>query len=144
MIDKSGTWWKGEDAADLHQFITEFTADGYPASRITTSQCGGCGGSEFSLEADDDEGCAQRQCAACGLAAFIGDSEEYWEDAEPYQVTCPCGGERFQVSVGFAFRDDGDVRWIYVGGRCVACGVLGVYVDWKIDYSPTDHLLTAV
>jgi hypothetical protein len=33
------------------------------------------------------------------------------------------------------------VKWITVGTRCAACGVLGSPVDWKIDYGPTDHLL---
>jgi hypothetical protein len=56
---------------------------------------------------------------------------------------CPCGDEAFEVGVAFSLREDGDVRWITVGGLCVACGVLGAYADWKIDYSPTDHLLTA-
>ena len=50
----------------------------------------------------------------------------------------------FGIGVAFSLRDDGDVRWITVGGRCVACGGLGAYTDWKIDYSPTNHLLTAV
>lgn len=48
----------------------------------------------------------------------------------------------FTVGVGFALRDDGDVRWISIGLLCVQDGTLGVYADWKIDYSPTDHLLS--
>jgi hypothetical protein len=34
------------------------------------------------------------------------------------------------------------VRWISLGLRCVQDGTLGVYADWKVDYSPTGHLLT--
>lgn len=145
MIDRSGKWWRGDDSGDLGEYLGQFSAAaGYPATRITASRCSGCGGAEFSVELDADDGGAQRRCTACGAVAFIGDSAEHWGDAEPAQAACPCGGERFEVCVGFALRDDGDVRWIYVAARCTACGILGVYADWKIDYSPTDHLLTAV
>jgi hypothetical protein len=27
-------------------------------------------------------------------------------------------------------------KWITVGARCASCGMLGAYVDWKIDYAP--------
>jgi hypothetical protein len=77
---------------------------------------------------------------ACGTAAFIGDSDEYWGDAEPEPVQCHCGGDAFELAVGFSFRADEEVRWITVGARCVACGALSSPVDWKIDYAPTDHL----
>ncbi len=144
LIDRSGQWWKGEDFGDLTQYLNEFTAENYPADRIGRSVCGACGGTGFRLSFDDEEGGAQRTCVACGASAFLGDSEEYWDDAEPDDAECPCGGEQFEVGVAFSLRDDGDVRWITVGGRCVACGVLGVYTDWKIDYSPTGHLFAAV
>jgi hypothetical protein len=65
-------------------------------------------------------------------------------DADPGDAACPCGGEIFNVAVGFALRDDGDVRWVYVGLRCTKDGILGVYADWKIDFSPTVHLLDRV
>ncbi|MFR9780329.1 hypothetical protein ACL02O_30285 [Micromonospora sp. MS34] len=68
-------------------------------------------------------------------------SADYWQDADPDECVCPCGGEAFQVAVGFALRADGEVRWVSIGMRCTRDGVLGVYADWKIDYSPTDHLL---
>jgi hypothetical protein len=41
-------------------------------------------------------------------------------------------------------RDNGDVRWITVGERCLACGILGAAIDWKVDYSPTDHLFALI
>jgi hypothetical protein len=34
------------------------------------------------------------------------------------------------------------VRWVSLGLRCVQDGTLAVYADWKIDYSPTGHLLS--
>ncbi len=98
----------------------------------------------FTLEADSDEGGARRTCTSCRLVRFIADSADYWEDAEPEEVQCPCGEDTFEPGVAFALRANGDVRWITVGVRCVACAVLGAPVVWKIDYSPTDHLMTAV
>lgn len=144
LIDRSGQWWKGEDFGDLTQYLNEYTAANYPAGRIERAVCGACGGTEFRLSLDDEVGCAQRSCVACDASAFLGDSEEYWDDADPDDAACPCSGEQFGVGVALSLRDDGDVRWITVGGRCAACGVLGVYTDWKIDYSPTDHLFAAV
>ncbi len=144
MIDRSGTWWRGSEAADLVEFIEAYTAGSYPAGRIERSVCRPCGGATFHLLLDDEEGVARRTCAACGDEAFIGDSAEHWDDAEVGEAACPCGEEIFDLAVGFSLRTDGDIRWLTVAARCVACGVLGAYVDWKIDYSPTDHLFAAI
>ena len=38
-------------------------------------------------------------------------------------------------------RADGEIRWVSVGLRCGSDGLLGVYTDWKIDYSPSRQLL---
>ena len=143
MIDTSGTWWTGEDFADLVEYLRLLTEDGYPVRRVLEPQCS-CGGRKFTLYRDATEGVARRTCAACGAKAFIGDSAESWEDARPRRVRCPCGSTTAQLGIGFSLRDDGDIRWITIGQRCVECGILGVYVDWKIDYSPTDHLFDSI
>lgn len=57
---------------------------------------------------------------------------------------CPCGVKLFELAVAFSHRDDGTVKWITVGRRCVDCGILGAAVDWKIDYFPTAHLYDQV
>ena len=144
MIDKSGKYWKGEGFDDLADFVRQFTGKQYPAERVIHSTCSSCGKSAFTLKLDGEEGCAERRCVECGQTAFIGDSEEFWSDAQPGDAACPCGHGIFEIGVGFALHPDGDVRWNTVGGRCTTCGILGVYVDWKIDYSPTEHLLSAV
>lgn len=144
VIDKSGQWWKGEDFNDLSEFITAYSAQNYPTQRVVQSRCESCGSTRLRLRFDDDEGGAESTCVECGAVRLLLDSEEYWEDADPADASCPCGGEEFEVGVGFSLRDDGDVRWVYIGGRCTSCGVLGVFADWKIDYAPTDHLLTNV
>ena len=140
-IDKSGEWWKGTEFGDIDEYLRDITADGYPADEIIQSVCT-CGQTVFQLEVDDTEGCARRTCAACGTQTLICDSEEFWDEAESVEVVCPCRGLRFEVGVAFSKYEGGDVRWITIGRRCVECGVLGSPVDWKIDYGPTDHLLS--
>lgn len=143
MIDTSGEWWKGEDAADLAEYLVEYQAEGYPVDRVAESVCGSCGGQLFRLTINSlSEDGAQRTCVRCGGSAFIADSEEYWEDDEVRQVLCPCGANTFEVAVGFALRESGeDVKWISVGTRCVVDGVLGSPVDWKISYGLSLQLL---
>lgn len=68
------------------------------------------------------------------------DSADVADDAEPEEAVCPCGGEVFDVAVGSALRDEGDVRWVSVGLRCRLDGVLGCYGDWKINHGPTDEI----
>lgn len=139
-IDTSGKWWKGEDFADLTEYLRSYCEDPYPADLIVQSVCS-CGHAVFRLQGDREEGCARRICAACKAAAFICDSGEYWDEAEPIPLSCvECRGRQFEVGVAFSKRADGDIRWITIGERCVRCGVLGSFMDWKIDYGPTDHL----
>ncbi|MFJ3576056.1 hypothetical protein [Streptomyces rubiginosohelvolus] len=71
-----------------------------------------------------------------------GTSKEYWEDDEPGAAGCFCGSEEFEAAVAFSLGDGGSIRWVTVGLRCIKDGFCGVYADWKIDYGPTDHLLT--
>ncbi|MDP9371333.1 MAG: hypothetical protein M3Q65_02525 [Chloroflexota bacterium] len=140
-IDTSGKWWKGEDFSDLVEYIRLLTAEGYPADRVVQSVCT-CGDTAFRLLVDQEEGCAQRTCATCGEVAFICDSAEYWEDAKPKKVHCPRKHDVGEVAVGFSLREDGEVKWVTIGRRCITCGILGSPVDWKINYGPSGHLLT--
>ncbi len=139
-IDKTGTYWRGTEAADLDEYIAAFEAGGHPVARAVHSRCAECGGTAFGLWVDDTEGYADRRCIACGRVTRLLDSDDVGDDAEPEECACPCGREAFELAVGYALRDDGDIRWVSVGARCTADGTLGVYADWKIDYSPTDHL----
>ena len=112
--------------------------------RIVPAVCDRCGGRVFCVLVDDVEGAAERVCAGCGDRAFVADSEEFWEDADPGEAGCPCGSEEFETAVAFSLADDGSVRWVTVGLRCRQDGAVGVYADWKIDYGPTDHLFGMV
>jgi hypothetical protein len=142
-IDRSGTFWTGSERADIAEYLRALTADSYPADRVIHATCA-CGNARFRLSVDADEGCAQRTCTSCKQKHLICDSAESWADASAKPVKCPCGGKEFDVAVAFSHRDDGSLRWITVGERCTACGVLGAAVDWKIDYEPTHHLYEAV
>jgi hypothetical protein len=130
---------------DLDAFLRDSTADGYPATEIRFAKCG-CGADVFAVAIDDNEGAASRTCVACKQNHLLCDSAEYWEDAEPEECACPCAGESFNLAVGFALTQDGsgDVRWIHIGLRCVLCGELGLYGDWKIDYGPSAQLMDQV
>ncbi|MEV6602412.1 hypothetical protein AB0M36_37025 [Actinoplanes sp. NPDC051346] len=140
-LDKSGKLWRGEDFADLAECVRDFKAGGYPVTTVVESRCGECDGRSFQVNIDEEEA-TQRVCLACGSVAFIGDSAEHWSEDESDSCACPCGGEEFAVAVGYALFDDGEVRWISVGLRCLKDNVLGVYADTKIDYSPSRHLLS--
>jgi hypothetical protein len=143
-IDRSGKWWKGSEADDLKEYLTAFTEDGSGIDKFRLAKCT-CGAIDFNVRADRTEGVAMRICNACGLEHFICDSSEIWEAAKPRQIKCPCKANVFNVAVGFSMlKGTKDVRWIYVGIRCVKCGVLGCCVDWKIDYSPSVQLISQV
>ncbi|WP_405849556.1 hypothetical protein OG211_20510 [Streptomyces niveus] len=134
-------------SAELAVFLREVEVDDRRPVKIAPCVCEGCGGRVFLFLVNASG--AERRCSACGSRAFIADSEEYWneeswEGDEPGEAGCPCGSEEFEAAVAFSLGSDGLVRWVTVGLRCVEDGFCGIYADWKIDYGPTDHLLTMV
>lgn len=144
-IDRSGQWRTGDEPSDLDEYVAAFSADNYPARKVVHASCSSCGADAFAVALDENEGCAVRTCAACGDVKAFLDSAEYMDDATLEGAECPCGGGTFNTAVGFAFYEDSnDVRWLYLALRCLQDGVLGVYADWKIDYSPSEHLLGSV
>ncbi len=145
-IDKSGAWWTGSDPADITEYLKEFAAGGYEVRDVRSlGVCAGCGSSAgYRLRVDDEQGVAERTCAGCELVTLMLDSAEFIDEAELEGVACPCGGEVFDVAVGFAFTAHSQVKWVSVGLRCKLDGVLGCYADWKIDYEPAGHLLDSV
>lgn len=143
-IDKSGKWWRGSDASDIDEYLFAYTADGHPVTRVVHARCSECGGGTFSLRVDADEGCAERSCVACGVKVLMLDSADALEDADMTKLRCRPGHTAFNLAVGFAYRDDGDIRWVCLGCRCVTDGILGAVAEWKIDYTPSGHLLSAV
>jgi hypothetical protein len=144
-INTSGKWWIGNEPVDIREFLKAYASQGYKVDEFRLARCD-CSSEVFYLDADGTEGAAKRQCVKCGAEHFICDSEEYWEETGPERCTCvECGGESVNVGVGFSlYKDAEDVRWLYVGVRCVACGILGCFADWKVAYGPSHHLLNSV
>jgi nitrite reductase/ring-hydroxylating ferredoxin subunit len=143
-IDRSGPLWRGNEATDIDAYLGELQPGGYPPARIVHALCARDGGSIFAVRVDGEEGYAERLCPACNEAVAMLDSGEFAEDANPEPVICPCGGDQFEVAVGFALRENGDILWVSLGLRCTRDGVLGSPADWHIDYGPTDHLFAQV
>lgn len=143
-IDRSGTWWKGSEAADLDEYLTGLSAAEYPVTRLVHATCEQCGGDTFRIWVDDPEECARRSCVKCGEAEYMLDSDEMAQDASLAPVVCPCGGTTYQVAAGFATRPNGDPHWVYIGLRCDTDGTLGAPADWSIDHAPMDRLFATV
>lgn len=122
-IDKSGERWIGSGPDDICEYLKAYTADGYQVGEFRSAKCS-CGGDQFRLAADDDEG-----------------RQEYWADAAPEQWKClECYSTSANIGVGFSFYEDGEIRWLYVGEGCARCGILGCFAGWKVAYSLSRHL----
>jgi hypothetical protein len=142
-VDKTGKWWTGDQPSDVREYLEAYSSEGYKVDEFRQSKCQ-CGSEHFLLWADDDEGCAKRQCESCKRQHFICDSEEFWEDVKPTQWKCIECKPRIKVcnvGVGFSLYEDGEIRWLYVGVRCATCGVLGSFAGWKIAYAPSRQLI---
>ncbi|UQU66866.1 hypothetical protein COUCH_11600 [Couchioplanes caeruleus] len=139
-ISKNATSWYGDNDEDLATYLQQFRAGGYPVTRVRRLSCTLCGNATFLSLVDDDQGVAAVDCLECGARTLVADSAEHLDDAQLEGCACPCGGETFTVSVGYAVTSDNEVRWISVGLRCLNDGALGVYTDWKIDYTPSARL----
>src|SRR5438270_13627508 len=95
--------------------LARYSKANYPAEHFAGAKCR-CGGRQFRVLLDDDEGAAVRTCAGCGREHPIGDSKEYLAEAELEECECPCGGGVFEVTAGVAlYAGSEDVRWFYLG-----------------------------
>jgi hypothetical protein len=134
-LRKRGKWWYGDSQADIRDEILRYSkCVEYLAHHYADAVCK-CGGRLFVLSMDDTAGTAVRGCVACRQEHPIGDSAQYLDEAELQRHECVCGEEVFEITVGVSLYDDSeDVRWLHVGCRCPACGLTGVYGDWKNEY----------
>lgn len=82
------------------------------------------------------------KCTKCATEKILLDCEDGWEDAKPKIKKCPIckKSKSYNVKVGFIRRENGNVKWVYIGNRCTECGTLGSYLDWKVSYEPTDEM----
>ena len=125
---------RARDREGLRQEMQRYSENNVYAIQQCIDHTCACGASLFLLAVDDSEGVAETACIACKALKPVADSGEFAEDASLEQCECVCGGDVFEVTVGVAlYAESDDVRWIYVGARCVKCDIAGVYCDWKCD-----------
>ena len=144
-LKKRGKYSYGDSQADIRAEVLRYgKKNAYHAHHFADCLCA-CGGKRFRLSLDDTEGAAVRTCVGCNSEHPIGDSDEYLEDADLEECACPCGGEEFEITVGVSlYESSEDVRWLYVGCRCPACGLTAVYGDWKNEFNGYRDLLARV
>jgi len=144
-IEKRGQHSYGDNQADIRtELITYSKHNAYVAEHFAEAVCV-CGHKTFHLVVDDEEGAAIRICTACEEQHPIGDSKEYLEDAELEECECPCGEEAFEITAGVAlYAESNDVKWLYLGCRCPACGLTACYADWKNEYEGYEKLLANI
>ncbi|HEY1098752.1 MAG TPA: hypothetical protein VGF99_07480 [Myxococcota bacterium] len=121
----------GADA--LVACLLDHKAGGYAPTHVVVPTCS-CGTAQrrFTVLIDDEVGVAVRVCAACGDEHGMGDADDFFDEAEPGECECPCGGGVFDVAAALAAYDDGvGLRWVSIGLRCVACDTVACYGDWK-------------
>jgi hypothetical protein len=145
VLKKRGKYRYGDSQSDIREEMLRYSKlNDYVAHHFADAVCT-CGSKVFGLWIDDDEGAAVRKCATCNSEHPIGDSDEYLEEAEIEECACPCGGEKFEITVGVSLYDDSeDVRWLYLGCRCPACGLTAMYGDWKNEFDGYQELLSRV
>jgi hypothetical protein len=144
-LRKRGKWRYGDSQADIRAEILRYSKGvKYLAHHYADAVCK-CGGRVFWLFLDDNQCVAVRACVACEHEHPIGDSDEFMAEADPDECACPCGGEEFEITVGVSLYDDSeDVKWLYLGCRCPACGLTAVYGDWKNEFIGYQALLARV
>jgi hypothetical protein len=144
-LTKRGEYRYGESQADTREELLRYSqVNGYRAHHFAEAKCA-CGHGVFQLRLDDNEGAAVRHCTACSKEHAIGDSADFLADAELEECACPCGAGELEITVGVSLHADSeDVRWLYLGCRCPACGLTAVYGDWKNEFNGYRDLLDRV
>lgn len=141
-ISRESGYWLGTDDSDIQTEIVRYSKlNEYEAKRFARATCA-CGSDSFKLESDEAAGAARRSCAACGESRLMGDSAEYVADANLDNHACVCGHDAFGITSGVAlYPNSNDVRWYYIGCRCRACNLIGVFADWKSESGDADAFL---
>ena len=140
LVDKDGLTY-GDAQADIRDCLRQYSADEYPVEHFADAVCT-CGSRQFQLAIDEEAGVAARLCTACDNEHVMADGEAHVDQAELEICECLCGEDAFEITLGVAlYADSQDVRWLYVGCRCVACGLTGCYGDWKNEAGDYQTLL---
>ena len=143
-IDKSREYWYGDNAGDIEEYLTELVNEDPDnddvIGKVGIVTCDNCGSDSFNAAIDIDEGAIEIECIDCAEKRLLLGSKENWEECSPVGLECPlCEDKAHNVAGGFVFRDNGDVKWIYIGTRCTGCGVLSSPADWEINFGQADE-----
>ena len=132
-LRKKGRYYYGDNQDDLADELKRYAKlNEYPVNEVEHIKCAKCEQQLFKLISDYDEGGAVCQCINCSEERDIKDSKQYMQQENMNNNECVCGNATFNIAVALSFYSDtNDVRWVYVGGLCSSCGVLGTYVDWN-------------
>lgn len=138
----------GDGIAELRAEVARYAAaNSHPIGADHAVACKCASKRGHRLTVDDDEGAAMLTCCGCDARGFVADSEQYLSPGAMHPDLfreCICRARAFEVLVGAAlYEESRDVRWWYVGARCLRCGCLGVYGDWKDDGAPWEDALRA-
>jgi hypothetical protein len=141
----NGDYSYGDAQEDLWTELRDYSiANKYPAVHFADARCI-CGGTQFKLFLDEAAGVAVRVCPHCRDEHVIGDGADYLPDADLEECECPCGRAVFEVTIGVSlYARSEDVRWLYVGCRCISCGLTACYGDWKNEFIGYQALLAKV
>ena len=139
MIDTTKEYWTGSEPSDIIEYLRAYSEDN--ALDVKPVQCRACGCKELRMVGDRDEGALQVVCTSCDAKKLLLDSAEYWKEVSHRTLKCPiCKNKEHDIFVGFSRRDNGHVKWVYIGHRCTHCHVLGSAFDWEINYEPTNDM----
>lgn len=140
MIDKSGKWWVGETADDIDEYLIAYTED--DCIDIKSIRCNNCCCDRLYVRLDRNENVIQVVCPECKHKKTLLDCEEILKDTKPKAYHCPICKKRttYYLKVGFMRRKNGNVKWVYIGEMCTECNTLGSFIDWRINYEPTDEM----
>lgn len=133
-LSRKGEFWYGTSREDLEQEVRSYSqGNTYLAAKFASPRCE-CGSETFKLQSDEEVGAVRRECAACGVRHLMGDSDEYADQANFDNHICMCDSEIFELAPSVAlYAGSNDVRWFYVGCRCISCNLVGVFVDYKCE-----------
>jgi len=132
-LRKKGKYYYGDNQADLALELKRYSElNKYPIDEVENITCEKCGQKSFKLFSDNDESGALCQCINCAEKQFIRDTLNFINQDEIDNHECMCGNDNFEITVGLSFyQGTKDVRWVYVGGYCQKCGLVGNYIDWN-------------
>jgi hypothetical protein len=128
---KGETYWYGDEQADIRAELIRYSMSrGLPVEHFAEAVCT-CGAGFFRLNVDHGVGVAVRICTGCGEEHLIGDNAYDRFFAKLERCVCPCGQEVFEITGGVVLWEESDhVHWIYLGCRCLACGLLACHAEW--------------